>query len=137
MKTAPKAKKKPTRSKLVKKLDSVFSLYIRQRNKDSRGYVECVTCGKKDHYKKLQAGHFISRKNYSTRWNEDNVQVQCVACNVYRYGEQYKFSLWLDNNYGEGKAEELHAKGLELVKFTNFELEEMISYYKEKLKKYT
>lgn len=137
MKTTPRTKKKPTRSSLVKKLDSVFSLYIRQRNKDSRGFTECVTCGKKDHYKKLQAGHFISRKNYSTRWDEDNVQVQCVACNVYRYGEQYKFSLWLNKMLGEGTADRLHAKGLELVKFSNFELQDMIDMYKDKLKRFS
>ena len=49
--------KKPTRSKLVKKLDTVFSQYIRL--KDSKdGIGTCVTCGKQDHWKNLQAGHF-------------------------------------------------------------------------------
>lgn len=125
--------KKLTRSKIVKKLDQVFSLYIRQRNKDKNEKVECVTCGKRDHYKKLQAGHFISRKSYSTRWNEENVQVQCMGCNVYKYGEQYKFSLWLDKNYGKGKAEELYTKGQEPVKYKDEYLLELIEYYKDKI----
>ena len=123
--------KKLTRSKLVKKLDTVFSQYIRL--KDSvNDIAECITCNKQDHWKKLQAGHFQSRKHYSTRWDEDNVKVQCSACNVFRYGEQYKFSIHL----GKKLSEELLHKSREIVKFTDVELLEMIEYYKEKLSKY-
>lgn len=129
----PKTAKKPTRSKLVKKLDVVFSQYVRLSNADKRGMCTCVTCGKVGHWKTggIQAGHFISRKHYSTRWDERNVKPQCVACNVYRAGEQYKFSLYLGNNL----AEELHNKSKNIVKFTNVELEELISSYSTKVKK--
>ena len=50
-KTMPKTSKKPTRSKLVKKLDVIFSQYIRLSNSNSRGYCKCVTCGKEGHWK--------------------------------------------------------------------------------------
>ena len=130
----PRTKKAPTRKTLVKKLDTVFSLFVRKRNADHRGFTECVTCGKKDHYKNLQAGHFQSRKHYATRWCETNVQVQCSGCNVFRYGEQYKFSIWLDENYGSGTAEKLHNNAKHIKKFTNFELQELIDLYNEKLK---
>lgn len=129
-KTMPKNSKKPTRTKLVRKLDMVFSRYIRLRATDHKGYCECVTCGKKDHWKQMQAGHFMSRKHYSTRWDEDNVAVQCVACNVYRAGEQYKYSLYL----GSEKAEMLHQKSKEIQKFSSVELEEMINKYQELVK---
>jgi len=59
-KTIPKSKKKPSRGKLVKKLDAVFSQYIRLKDSVG-GYATCFTCGKKDHWKKLQNGHFQSR----------------------------------------------------------------------------
>ena len=127
------ATKKPTRSKLVKKLDTVFSQYIRLSNADKNNMCTCVTCQKQFHWKEIQAGHFISRKHYSTRWDEDNVKPQCVGCNVFRYGEQYKFSLFLGLNV----AEVLYLKSQEIKKFSNNELEEMISDYSEKLKKYT
>jgi len=129
----PKTAKKPTRSKLVKKLDVVFSQYVRLSNADSRGFCTCVTCGKQGHWKTggIQAGHFISRKHYSTRWDERNVKPQCVACNVYRSGEQYKYSLYLGNNLSE----ELYSKSKNIVKFTNVELEELISTYSTKVKK--
>lgn len=121
--------RKLSRKGLVKKLDTIFSQYIRLRN--TKGSIaECVTCGKKDHWKKMQAGHFVGRKHYSTRWNTKNVQVQCIACNVYRYGEQYKYGKWLDNHYGIGTTDELFKLGSEIVKFTNYELEEKIDYYK-------
>ena len=55
--------KKLTRSKIVKKLDAVFSQYIRLSNTDKHGYCTCVTCGKKYFWKQIQAGHFMSRKH--------------------------------------------------------------------------
>ena len=61
--------KKLTRTKLVKKLDTIFSQYIRKVNSDNE-ISTCFTCGKQDHWKKLQNGHFQSRRHYSTRWDE-------------------------------------------------------------------
>ena len=129
----PKTAKKPTRSKLVKKLDTVFSQYIRRSNADNNGYCTCVTCNKTFHLKEIQAGHFMSRKHYSIRWDERNVKPQCVACNVYRYGLAYEFSLFL----GSELANVLYLQSKEIVKFTNYELEDMINDYSEKLKKIT
>ncbi|BAQ92827.1 NinG recombination protein [uncultured Mediterranean phage uvMED] len=126
------AKKKSTRTQVVAKLDKVFSEYIRRRYAKN-DIATCVTCNKQDHWKKLQAGHFMSRKHYSTRWDEENVQVQCSGCNVFRYGEQFKFSQYL----GQEKAEELQVKSREIVKFTTQELEEMIQHYKDLLKSFS
>jgi len=128
----PKNSKKPTRSKLVKKLDVVFSQYIRLKN-SKNGICTCVTCGKKGHWKTggIQAGHFMSRKHYSTRWDEDNVKPQCVGCNMFRSGEQYKYSLYL----GKQLSEKLHEKSNKIVKFTNIELEEMFQHYSNEVKK--
>jgi hypothetical protein len=129
----PKTAKKPTRSKLVKKLDTVFSQYIRRSNADNNGYCTCVTCNKTFHWKEIQAGHFMSRKHYSIRWDERNVKPQCVACNVYRAGEQYKYSIFL----GKELSNVLYLQSKEIVKFTNYELENMINDYNERLKKIT
>tara|TARA_R110000787_G_scaffold130143_1_gene242071 strand:- start:1101 stop:1487 length:387 start_codon:yes stop_codon:yes gene_type:complete len=123
-------KKKLTRSKLVKKLDNIFSQYIRLSN-SVNDIAECVTCNKKDHWKKMQCGHFQSRKHYSTRWDERNVAVQCAGCNVFRYGEQFKFSLYL----GVKLSEELLQKSRETVKFADVDLLEMIENYSDKVKK--
>jgi len=128
-KTIPKSKKKPSRSKLVKKLDAVFSQYIRLKNSVD-GYATCFTCGKKDHLKKLQNGHFQSRKHYATRWDEQNCQVQCAGCNVFRYGEQFLFAKYLDERFYAGLSDELYIKAKQIVKYTNSEIEDMILKYK-------
>ena len=127
--------KKTTRSKLVKKLDTVFSLsqWIRLSNADNNKNCICVTCNKTFFWKEIQAGHFISRKHYSIRWDERNVKPQCAGCNVFRYGEQYKYSLYLGNKLSKKLLEESR----KLVKFTNVELEEMIQKYSQRLKKFT
>lgn len=124
--------KKPSRKSIVKKLDKVFSQFIRRRfavNEIAR----CVTCGKQAHWKELQAGHFMSRKHYSTRWDETNVQVQCSGCNVFRYGEQFKFGVYLEESYGEGTAKTMHNKSREIAKFSDIHLKELIKYYNKLL----
>ena len=123
--------KKASRKTIVKKLDAIFSIYIRRRYAKN-DIAECVTCGKQDHWKSLQAGHFMSRKHYATRWDEDNVAVQCMGCNVYRYGEQYKFSKHL----GKKISDKLLFKSRQTVKFSNFELEELIIKYKNLVDKF-
>jgi len=124
----------PARKTIVKKLDAIFSLYVRLRNAKNE-IATCYTCGKKDHYKKLQCGHFQSRKHYSTRWDETNCQVQCYSCNVAKYGEQYIFGNNLNNDFGANTSEKLLQKSRTLVKFSNDELLEKIEYYKKTLKK--
>tara|TARA_R110000822_G_scaffold309991_1_gene440875 strand:- start:479 stop:868 length:390 start_codon:yes stop_codon:yes gene_type:complete len=120
--------KKISRSKLIKKLDTVFSLYIRQRYSINE-ISKCFTCGKEDHYKKLQCGHFQSRKHYSTRWDEINCQVQCAGCNVFKYGEQFIFGKNLNLQFGEGTSEALYLKAKQITKFSNNDLEDLITNY--------
>ena len=122
-----------TISKLKKDLDKVFSLYIRLRHASKDGIVKCFTCDKTAHYKKMHAGHFMSRKHHATRWNEDNVQVQCPKCNLFGQGEQYAFGKLLDIRIAEGKAEELQELSRTTVKYMRYEYEDMIKHYKEKV----
>lgn len=125
-------------SKLKKELDKWFSLYIRLREATDIGLCQCFTCGKVDNYKYMQCGHFQSRRFLPTRFDEENCQVQCPACNVFRQGEQYKFGLALDGKYGEGTAEELEYLARTTIKIGRVDYEEKISYYKsivENLKK--
>ena len=122
-----------TISKLKKKLDVLFSQYIRRRNADHLGRVKCFTCGVEKHWKEQQAGHFQSRSHHSTRWDEVNVQVQCVKCNMFRQGEQYKFGLYLDDRFGDGTAEELENRAKTIVKLNRVDYEEAIERYKQKI----
>jgi 5-methylcytosine-specific restriction endonuclease McrA len=120
--------KKPSRKTIITKLDNIFSQYIRLRYSKNE-IATCVTCGKSDNWKKMQNGHFVSRKHYATRWDEDNCQVQCSGCNVFRYGEQYLFSKYL----GADLSEELLMKSRKIQKFSDSELLDMIELYNEKV----
>ena len=78
----------------------------------------------------MQCGHFISRKHYILRWDEENCNVQCVACNVFRYGEQYKYSLYL----GSKLSKKLYNKSKKLINFTTSELKDKLDYYNKRIK---
>lgn len=125
---------------LKAKLDKVFSLYIRTRdselNAEGRaGY--CITCSNfvpATGIRSGQAGHFISRRFNTTRFDEKNVHLQCAKCNMWGAGEQYKYSLAIDRLYGAGTAEQLHIKAQEVKKFNVEELQELITYYNQKTK---
>jgi hypothetical protein len=125
----PKSKK-PIKSKLVKKLDIVFSRWVRLSNSDDKGYCECVTCNKKVHWYDIQAGHFMSRRHYSTRWDQENVKPQCKACNIFGQGKQYEYSIYL----GKSVSDDLLAKSRQLVKYSVVDLQNMIDFYTNELK---
>ena len=125
-----------TISKLKKELDKWFSLYIRLKDATDEGMVQCFTCHKVSHYKSgMQNGHFQSRKHLTTRWSETNCQVQCVGCNMFKAGEQYKFSIALESKYGEGTSEYLEFTARTIMKVNRIDYEEKISYYKEAVDK--
>lgn len=121
--------RKISRKGLVRKLDTIFSQYIRKRLAKN-AQVECVTCGVKKHWKEVDAGHFVSRRHYATRWNQQNVHVQCKSCNGFHAGQNYLMGKYIDRTYGAGTADELIMMSRKIKKFSDEDLEELISYYK-------
>ena len=66
---------------------------------DDNGYCKCVSCGKLDHYKNMDGGHFIP-KGSSSRWalEESNVNPQCKGCNGFsmKHGSaEAQYTLWM------------------------------------------
>lgn len=133
--TAIKAtKKKPkikrvSRSQLVKKLDSIFSQYIRQKESVG-GMGRCVTCGDTKPWQQQQNGHFYTRGRYPTRWDESNCHIQCVACNVFKKGNYIAYTMYMIDRYGREYVDNLEIKSKSTVKITSVELQEMIEKYK-------
>ena len=121
-------------SKLKKELDKWFSLYIRLRESSLEGVTQCFTCGKIEYHNKLQCGHFQSRRYLPTRFCEINCQPQCVGCNMFKQGEQYKFAMNLDAKYGEGTADKIQINARQIQKFSRVDYEDKISYYKSLVK---
>ena len=127
--------RKVKRKTLVKKLDAIFSEYIRRKYADKNGFVKCYTCNKKAYWKGegMQNGHFISRSSRILRWREDNCRPQCYACNCMRYGQAYIFGANLNKEFGFNKAEELLIESKKIVKQSDQDLLDLIDEYKEKV----
>lgn len=132
---AKREKKRMSISQLTKKLDTVFSLYIRLENANNKGMVKCFTCDNEHHYKAIQNGHFQSRRFMSTRFDPFNCAPQCYACNVGMSGMQYEFGKRIDLKYGQGMADLIVQKSKGVYKFDPEEMLEMIEFFAERVDK--
>ena len=131
-KDKPRKQRKIGISGYKKKLDTIFSEFIRRRNADIDGYTSCYTCGVRKHYKELQCGHFVPRQYIALRYDETNCQTQCYACNMLYNGQPSSFASNLRRDYGNKIIEKLESRRKDIVK--NFPYELKIEYYKEKIK---
>lgn len=109
---------------LKKKLDKVFSVFIRRRDR-----FVCFTCHKVGDKKSIQCGHYISRTYTVTRWDEVNCHAQCVSCNVFGGGNMAVYALNMVNKYGAKVLAELDAKKRREVKLSTLQLRILISKY--------
>jgi hypothetical protein len=109
-KKASKSKVKvKTQAQLKKDLDTIFSIYIRQKHEDNKGNVECYTCRKLFTVKTIQNGHFVSRQYLATRWSDDNCRPQCWGCNGFGKGKPLDFEERLKKDLGEEYVEKMKA----------------------------
>ena len=125
-----------TISKLKKKLDKLFSEYIRKRDSDYKGNCKCISCGKDAPAfgGSIHAGHLFSRRYLATRFDEKNVNSQCAYCNTFLNGNQIKAARGVDNKWGEGTVEELESRIHTIVKLSRADYLEAIENIKRKIK---
>ncbi|MEM3335431.1 MAG: recombination protein NinG [Thermoplasmata archaeon] len=71
-----KKTKKLSRSKLIKKLDKMFSDFIREKYKN-----KCIKCGKTKN--RMGVSHYFSRRYLGTRWEVDNCHWSCWTCHTW------------------------------------------------------
>lgn len=96
-----KMKKKPTTTKLKKKLDSIFSQYIRLRDSNEQGYFNCITCGKSVKWQEGHNCHYRTRNKLSLRYNEQNCNSGCISCNLFDRDHLGKYAVALMWKYGD------------------------------------
>jgi len=79
----PKTKRTSGRkpADLTKKLDKVFSAYIRLRDVMPNGCFRCISCGQIKRFEQGDCGHYHSRTHMATRWEPDNCHMECRMCN--------------------------------------------------------
>lgn len=130
----PSRIKTPKASTLKAKLWKIFSEYIRRKDADHQGLAACVSCGKIDHWKNLDAGHYIPKSlGLSIYFEERNVAPQCAGCNRFRHGHLTSYALYLIKTYGAGILDDLDALRRTKAKFSASDYLELIEAYKQKL----
>ena len=119
-------------SSVKKRLWKLVSQYVRRSNANLDGFCYCVTCGKHDNWKRMDAGHFIGgHKNYNF-YDTRNIHPQCTYCNRFMHGNLVPYYEYMMENYGKAVIDELKTYKEKI--FTVDELEGMIASYKLKLK---
>jgi hypothetical protein len=121
------------KKQLTAKLDKLLSKFIRLRD-SSDGVFKCCSCGQLKPYEQADCGHFINRRWMATRWREDNCHAQCRSCNRFDEGNAVGYTMFMIDKYGKEHVEYLQAIKNAGYKYSDFELQVLISEYKQKLK---
>ena len=128
-------KKRDGKPDLVKKLDKVFALYIRLRDCMPNGFGKCISCGKIKPYRELDCGHFFGRMNMATRFDEDNCSAECQGCNRASSDHLIYYQENLIKKIGVARFSTLRERAHSVKKWENDELERMIRYYTNEVRR--
>lgn len=128
-------KKRDGKPDLVKKLDKVFALYIRLRDCMPNGFGKCISCGKIKPYRELDCGHFFGRTNMATRFDEDNCSAECQGCNRASSDHLIYYQENLIKKIGIARFSTLRERAHSTKKWENDELERMIRYYTNEVRR--
>jgi hypothetical protein len=115
--------------KLKKKLDAVFSQYIRLRDSDSSGFFSCITCGERVFWKNGQNCHYRPRNKLALRFDETNCNAGCASCNLWDRDHIQKYTLAIQDKYGDRVLAELDKKLREKITYKRADYEDMIQKY--------
>lgn len=119
-----------------KKLDTVFSQYIRLRDMIGKSCTfQCISCGKIKPINQADCGHYINRQHMATRFNEMNCNAQCRSCNRFDEGNMQGYRRNLVFRHGEQKVQLLESMKYETRKYTEFEYKLLIDHYKKEIKR--
>ena len=107
--------------------DKLFSLYIRTR---AKGY--CEHCKKYFGIKKLQASHFIGRRNKAVRWDDENVSALCFRCHMVVFTENPLIHTnWMKKKLGLKNFNKLVRRSQKIKKWGKEDLKDLRKHYKK------
>lgn len=118
----------------IKKLDKVFSMYIRKRDSKMFGgeAFRCISCNGIKPFDQSDCGHYYGRKIMNLRYDEKNCNAQCRHCNRFNEGFRQGYAQGLIRKYGQNILNELEVKSIQMRKWEDFEIKELINLYNEK-----
>jgi len=112
----------------LKEAQTIFNKYVRLRDSG----LWCISCNLPP--KKKNAGHYFSSGGHSNvRFDEDNVHLQCEACNTFLSGNLLQYQIGIQKKIGAQKLLELQKRAHITKKWTIDELKEIIQTYKKKV----
>ena len=115
-----------TKSDYIKILQQLVNKYIRRRDGNF-----CISCNKEVNGK-IDAGHMFSVGNYpSVRFDERNINSQCIRCNQYNGGSLLEYRENLIKKIGIDEFKDLEQLAHKNRIYDIVELKEMISKYKK------
>ena len=128
-----------TIGKLKQKAQVAFNEFIRERDL-SGDHFKCISCGEIKHEKYMHAGHYYNVGHFDgLRFDEDNCHGQCNYCNTFLHGNLIEYGQNLPLKIGLERLEALKNKAATYkrigYKFSRTEVEEIITRYREKVKK--
>jgi superfamily II helicase len=128
--------RKPKNKKIaMKRALKALSDYIRERDQWT-----CISCGKnlyndENRNRKIDAGHFFSRRYKAILFNEKNVNCQCVHCNQYLSGNWDEYLKAFITKYGRQYYNYLESRKNNYTKYTIDNLFETEKMFISKLNK--
>lgn len=128
------ARKPQTAANLKKKAAELLQRYVRMKAADKDGICECVSCGKRDSWKAMDGGHFISRTYTFHMLREENVHPQCKRCNRFFTGCHDDYRRYMVDMYGEDFVEWLTDTKRTITKYTRADLLAIIAELKQGIK---
>ena len=127
--------RKLTLKSIKNKADRVFSEYIRRLKADNSGMGICVTCGKIAYWKELQCGHYFPRNRLGTRFHDDNANLQCQVCNIFKRGNYTAYAAFMYNKYGKQKMEHMEHLSRKALKLTISDYQTLIAGWKQMMER--
>ena len=131
------------KSDYLKMADMLFGKWIKDRDSDSAGNINCVCCFQTFNLKDkdssganiVQNLHFVSRGTYSLRFSEINCHAGCSFCNLQMHlepeGLAYRrFKQFLIDAVGEDEVANMEQQKRNINKLTESELMQIIEHYK-------
>lgn len=128
------ARKPQTTANLKKKAAELLQRYVRMKAADQNGICQCVSCGKRDSWKAMDGGHFISRSYTFHLLREENVHPQCKRCNRFFTGCHDDYRRYMVEMYGEDFVEWLTDTKRTITKYTRADLLAIIAELKQDIK---
>lgn len=97
--------------------------------------VQCCTCHTIKSWKRMQAGHFISRGlggRSGVYFDERNIHAQCPTCNAFEQGRPNEYREFMLDKYGEQTIALLRIKDKQPGHYSVVDYQVLAQYWKDR-----